>query len=340
MIHHKTDMIKKRGLDNPREVRFQDYPDDATIESRLKFLVNYAVLAPSTHNTQPWLFRVLNHTVEIHADRSRALPVLDPEDRCLTISCGSCIALMESALSVFGFKWTTTLMPDFSNPDLLARITVRGEADKADVDTELARAIVSRSTIRRGFMNLPLPKAFLDSFDSDRDNSADTLCAIHDEEAERLILQQTCSMEEDMEQDIHFRRESESWTHPIRSRSRDGIPEKPGMSTPITVCWSDQDAGTDTTRLSALCVVSNTPLAWLSAGMTLMQALIEASRFGVNAAMINIPSEAKHLADVVSRLTSCNGIPVLLVRFGRPGRKVITQRRPLVDVMLHPGFSR
>ena len=44
-------------------------------------LIEQATRAPSSHNTQPWLFRVSAEAVEVHADRSRALPVNDPHDR-------------------------------------------------------------------------------------------------------------------------------------------------------------------------------------------------------------------------------------------------------------------
>ena len=46
-------------------------------------------LAPSTHNTQPWLFRVRGSTLDLYADRSRVQPVVDPDQRELTISCGA-----------------------------------------------------------------------------------------------------------------------------------------------------------------------------------------------------------------------------------------------------------
>lgn len=43
-----------------------------------------AVLAPSSHNTQPSLFHVSHSTIDLFADRDRALPVNDPNDRDLT----------------------------------------------------------------------------------------------------------------------------------------------------------------------------------------------------------------------------------------------------------------
>jgi hypothetical protein len=62
----------------------QDTPSAAA--HRTQDLVRQAILAPSSHNTQPWIFRVRAESVELYADRTRALPVNDPLDRELTIS--------------------------------------------------------------------------------------------------------------------------------------------------------------------------------------------------------------------------------------------------------------
>ncbi|NOT32243.1 MAG: hypothetical protein HOP15_17495 [Planctomycetes bacterium] len=52
-------------------------------------LLELATRAPSSHNTQPWLFRARGDSIELHADRTRALPINDPHDRELTIRCGA-----------------------------------------------------------------------------------------------------------------------------------------------------------------------------------------------------------------------------------------------------------
>ena len=52
-----------------------------TTPPSLEALVAAAVHAPSLHNTQPWLVRCAGDTVELYADRTRALPVNDPFDR-------------------------------------------------------------------------------------------------------------------------------------------------------------------------------------------------------------------------------------------------------------------
>ncbi|HET8797964.1 MAG TPA: nitroreductase, partial [Thermoanaerobaculia bacterium] len=68
-----------------------------------EFLLRYAVLAPSGHNTQPWAFRAAGETVEVFADYSRRLPVADPHDRELMISIGAAIANLRIAAAHFGF---------------------------------------------------------------------------------------------------------------------------------------------------------------------------------------------------------------------------------------------
>ena len=46
-----------------------------------------------------------------YADRTRALPVVDPDDRELTISCGSALFNMQLAISYFGYRFETSLLP-------------------------------------------------------------------------------------------------------------------------------------------------------------------------------------------------------------------------------------
>ena len=54
------------------------FPPSVSSSEILRFLLNYAVLAPSGHNTQPWLFQINGNVLGFYADRSRALPIVDP----------------------------------------------------------------------------------------------------------------------------------------------------------------------------------------------------------------------------------------------------------------------
>lgn len=71
-----------------------------------------------------------------------------------------------------------------------------------------------------------------------------------------------------------------------------------------------------------------------------MGVLLTAAEYGINAAMTNVPQEADSLRELLTSFAACDGEPIVLLRFGRASRKMVTPRRPLVDVMLHPGFRR
>ena len=63
--------------DNSWNVSEEAFPIQGGPEEKLRFLLNYAVLAPSGHNTQPWLFRLSGDEGALCADRTRhgGLPV-------------------------------------------------------------------------------------------------------------------------------------------------------------------------------------------------------------------------------------------------------------------------
>jgi nitroreductase len=49
------------------------FPHGGDNSQKLTFLLWYAILAPSSHNTQPWQFAVHENELDLHADRTRWL---------------------------------------------------------------------------------------------------------------------------------------------------------------------------------------------------------------------------------------------------------------------------
>ena len=87
------------------------FPKDGTKTEQLKFLLNYAILAPSSHNTQPWLFKIIgDNVIELHADRTRALALVDPVDRALTISCGAALSHLQIAIRHLGYMYNVKII--------------------------------------------------------------------------------------------------------------------------------------------------------------------------------------------------------------------------------------
>src|SRR3712207_3109162 len=112
-----------------------DFPKGGSLSEKLHFIIRYAILAPSGHNTQPWLFKIVkNNIIEIYADRSRALPLVDPDDRALIISCGAALYNLRLAANHFGIADEVQLLSDQNNnPDLLARISLKDDDVQANI---------------------------------------------------------------------------------------------------------------------------------------------------------------------------------------------------------------
>lgn len=157
--------LDHKGLE-PWKVSEDWFSSYDKVSDKLKFFLNYAILAPSGHNTQPWAFRISvdDNTIRLYADRTRALPVVDPDDRELTISCGSALFNLQLAISYFGYRFETSLLPQqqkgeeegSNHDDLLATVRVidinkKPEKTKDEGIKRLFKSITMRRTNRFRF---------------------------------------------------------------------------------------------------------------------------------------------------------------------------------------------
>ncbi|CAN7662390.1 nitroreductase family protein [Trinickia sp. LjRoot230] len=322
----------------------------ASIEAKLRFALRYAVLAPSNHNTQPWRFIVGSDSVTLCADRLRALPVIDPFDRELIISCGAALFNLRVALSYFGLAYAITLFPSRADPDVLAHLRI---IDGGHCDTCLAplfQVIHQRVTTRESFADEPVPPAtqqqLLDAVEAE---GADAICIANAPMRESLaeLVAQADRIQFD---DPRFRRELASWIHP--RRQQDGMP---AMSAGMTVLL-DMAAPLLTSIIrtfdlggglaaahhalaagSPLLICLTTPTdgapAWLTAGQALERLLLVAANAGLTASYLNQPIELAVLRERLRTILPTDSVPQLLLRVGRGGPAPHSPRRPLADVV-------
>jgi hypothetical protein len=354
------------GLSEPQlsawNVAESDFPKEADMDKKIGFLLKYAILAPSGHNTQPWLFKVTgNSMLELYADRSRALAVVDPDDREMVISCGAALYYLRLAANHFGLAETVELLPegkndDNNNPDLLARVSFK-EIDneliwkQAQQDSVLFEAITKRRSNRSPFENRKLPSGLLLSL-KDIARAHSVWLDIVEEELQKNGLADLISQGDRIQlSDKKFRRELAAWIHPNRSHSRDGMPGYAhGMPNIVShmgpflirtfdigkgQAAKDRQLATGSPILAVLGTDADEPLNWIQAGQAVARILLRARADNIWVSFMNQPIEVPELRPkLCEALGRSAGYPQLLMRLGYGKDVKPTPRRDLGELIV------
>lgn len=141
------------------EVSEQDFPNTAPIQTQLRFLLRYAILAPSTKNSQPWVFSVQRNRVHLIADLRRGQPIADPGRRELYISLGCALENLLVAAEHFGFRHGITYFPEPGHDELVATVVFApgGVPSHARAGAKLS-AILRRHNDNGVFRDEPVPE--------------------------------------------------------------------------------------------------------------------------------------------------------------------------------------
>jgi hypothetical protein len=152
--------------------------------------------------------------VELRADRTRGLPVVDPEDRALVISCGAALFYLRVAMRHFGYEDEVEILPDPDDPDLLARVRSRADHEEAEEERALFEAIPKRRSNRRPFENRPVPGRLLSALQAAAWEEEVWLHLVEDEPAKHTIAELIAEGDRIQLADKSFRRELASWGTP------------------------------------------------------------------------------------------------------------------------------
>jgi nitroreductase len=334
----------------PWEIDPDDCPRAGPPAERLAFLVRFAILAPSGHNTQPWLFRIDGDVLELYADRRRALPVVDPDDRELTISCGAALAFLTVAMRGFGLGARVELVPEGPGSDLLARVRLEDGPPPSDLERRLLLAIPRRRTCRAAFEPRPLPDELVATL-AETAEARGTSLAVLVEERERLALADLIAEGDRIQgSDRRFRRELAAWLHPNRSASADGLPgyafgigDLASYLGPVvirTFDWGKGQAARDrqlaagSPVLAVLGTPRDNPREWMHAGEALARVLLTATALGLQASYLNQAVEVEALRPRIPEVTGVPCFPQIVLRLGYGPDARPTPRRPLEEVLI------
>ena len=306
-------------------------------------LVELACAAPSTHNTQPWRWRLLDDGVLLHTDPARRLPAVDPDDRNLVVSCGAALHHAGVAARALGLEPVVTRLPDADDATLLARLTLgRGASAPgatADLDTLLARC-----TDRRRFTSWPVPadrlRRLVDAAEAQGATARPVVDAVARFRLELLVHRAQTLQEADA-------RAVEEQRHWVGDRADDGVPlgVVPASRTDRPVRFGtgllDQPRrdveGSD--GVVVLGGAADDVASWLRTGEALSALWLAATADGLSVVPLSQPVEVAETRSTLRHQVLGGDLePHLLVRIGWQaiGRSELprTPRRPVTDVLL------
>jgi hypothetical protein len=308
-----------------------------------------ATLAPSVHNTQPWRFELGANELNLYADPSRQLHVLDPTQRQMIISGGCALFNARVSLASSGLGVDIERFPDVARPNLLARITMTGASVPAlDPLRALDSVLEIRQTNRRRFSDDPVPADVIETLEQAA-QAEETMVVVVRGEDDRLALARLSQHADDLQNlDPAYRAELRAWTSDDPKR-RDGVPAMAvphvdghaGDEIPIRDFDTRGMGWLPTTTHSSrqqclllLGTIGDDRDSWLWAGEALERVLLEITRNGFAASpltqVIEVPSARAALRHEL-RLTMN---PHLLLRVGRAPITPASRRRRLMDVLV------
>lgn len=315
----------------------------------LELITTFASLAPSVHNTQPWQFVAVDHRLEVRADPTRQLTILDESTRQLHMSCGAAVEFARLAIRALGYSCIVRLSPRADDPLLMATLTLGGRSAPQPSERQLYDAAARRYTDRGAYDDKQVPRPVLARM---ADAAGEVGCWVQplNRPGDRLLAAVLLEKAEAIEaQDPRYREELERWRRD--DTAVDGVPDAALPSWPDgrvsdmplrDFTNREQPQGghrgqrPDVERDTLVLIGSDGDdrLSWLRTGRALAAVLLIATDAGLASQPLgqvtDVPATRVHLQRGLGLL----GYPQLLLRMGYGHGRPTTGRRPIEETLV------
>jgi hypothetical protein len=326
----------------------RELPPGAGAAERLRFLLQWGVLAPSRNNSQPWIFEIEGDELRVYADSSRALPVADPDGRQLLMSCGAALVNLRLAAAHFGHATSAELIPGARRDGLLARIRLEERSASTPEAEELFRAIAKRRTNRLPLDGREPPDGLVTALLREARREGVALRPVEPHQR-RVVADLIAEGDDAAWSSGRFRAELAGWIRSNRSPRRDGLPGYAlGMSDaaalihPLLVrlqnagraeAERDRRRALGTRALLVLSTRRDGKAEWIQAGVALQRVLLRATAAGLFASYFVQPIESSKLRPKLAHAIGDSGAPQVMFRLGYGLEPRATPRRRVEDVL-------
>lgn len=331
-----------------RDLRHPDVPNTGDRAILMRELVRHATLAPSSHNTQCWSFRVQDRSITIAPDFSRRCPVVDPDDHHMFVSLGCATENLAHAALANGLHASSNFDPAGSGS-----VAVTLETTKA-VASPLFQAIAERQCTRGDYDGKPLSAEELRMLEQAGSGDGVRVVLLTERSAMETVLEYVVSCNTAQMNDPAFVEELKTW---IRFSSDEAIRTGDGLFTgasgnPAMPRWlgsrlmglfftpkSEGERYARQIRNSAGIAVFVSDVSdkahWVETGRCYERFALQATVLGIRNALLNQPVEVGAIRPKFATAMGLGELrPDLVVRFGRGPTLPFSMRRPGQSVLL------
>jgi hypothetical protein len=313
----------------------------------MRALVQAATLAASSHNTQPWAFRLAPDQVTIEPDLARRCDVVDPDDSHLFKSLGCAAENIVAAAPAYGFATDVRMAS-------AGRIEIGLVKRSTSGNTRSLGTIAERQCTKTPYDGRRLEAAEAAELESASVGDRVRIRLIDDAVLKESILELVNDGNRAQLSDPAFRRELIEW---IRFNDAEAIESGDGLSgrvsgQPQLPAWLAKpilrfvltpaaQVKTDTRNLRSAAGIavfvgaSDDRPTWIETGRSYERFALTATKLGIRNAFINQPIEVRRLRDELHSLLGLGGTETahLMVRYGRGALAPYSLRRPIAEVL-------
>ncbi len=311
------------------------------------FMVEQAIKAPSGHNTQPWIFKMNDKSIEIHPNLDKSLPVVDFDNRELFVSLGCTTENLCIAASFKGYETDISINKE-------GTITIGLQRSPTVIPNSLFDQIAIRQTNRSIYNGKIIPKETIGKlkaipvepgikihfYGAGTKEFDDISAYIYSGNA---IQMRDKSFQEELKNWMRYNKKHQNETNDGLSYAVFGAPNlpkfivKPIMSRAInekSQNKGDREKLQSSSHLVLLTTQNNTIEEWINLGRVLERVLLQSTAMGMAHSYFNQPNEIRELAVQMAKSLQLSGEhPTILIRLGYGEKMPYSKRKDIREVM-------
>ena len=316
------------------------------------FMIEQATKAPSGHNTQPWLFRICEDSIEIHPDNRKTLYVVDRTRREMFVSLGCATENLCIAAESIGYASEVHVSEE-------GIISIELHSVDNQKKPLLSGQITRRQTNRSIYNGKQIPEEVIrELLTLEKEEYIGIYCWQKQSIEFNKIRDYVLAGNKIQMSDSRFKNELKSW---MRFNKRDeqqtldglsyavfGAPNLPrwlsrlimgACLTPGMQNKSDEKKVNSSSHVVLFTVENDSIPEWIQLGRTLEHFLLKTTEAGIATAFINQPCELKVLAEqmqceVIHQTGKEKRIPVVLLRMGYAKAMPYSPRKERNEVII------